>query len=1438
LSEKLLPTLASYVPTLIKRRLLTDPGITIQPFTERFSAALLFADISGFTKLTETLAQRGPVGAEELTALLNTYFGRLIDLITAYNGDIVKFAGDALIALWPASVDGDDGSSDGLLAVLQQAAACGFEIQQQLHNFEVAEHTQLSLKLALDAGDILTMQLGGELDRWEFLVAGEPLVRLGHIAHLVQPGDLVVTPQTWGRLRASASGTPLGQASTFDNCAAIRLDSLLNGITRPASSPPLKMVPETRAGLRAYIPGAIRARLDAGQSGWLAELRHITVIFVNLPGLDYQISLEQADLIMRTLQNAVYRYEGSVNKLSVDDKGVTFIAAFGLPPLAHEDDPIRGVQAALDIQAELNKMALSCSIGVTSGQVFCGTVGNHQRREYTIIGDVVNLAARLMQAATDTILCDAATYQGAQASAALELLLGVDLDGSGKVGDVPYFESHPPLKVKGKTDPVAIFQPHSQGRMQIDPQLLQLPMTGRQEERDFLQGKVEALHQSSRSSLVVVEGEAGMGKSQLVGDLLQHARRLKLAAFIGAGSSIGKSTPYHGWRSVFEQIFNLSVVPDDPAIRRQHVQIQLEAIFSRAHQSGDNAPILNVPWQRLMPLIDTVLPLDWPQNEFTEQMTGKVRADNTHDLLTAVLQAVICLKHQNRCGCLLVLEDAHWLDSASWTLLQLVAQQVQPLMIVVLTRPQTGDRENIVELLSLPDAHQIMLQGLTHDETRDYIGRALNVDHVPNELADFVYTRAEGNPFFTEELVYAIRDSGLITVADRRCVLDPSGGDLQSLQLPTTIQGLITSRIDRLTPSQQLTLKVASVIGRAFEFGTLIDIHPIADEKSNLADYMNSLDQLDITQMERPEPNLSYSFRETITQEVAYNMMLFSQRRELHEAVATWYETNYANDLRSFYGVIAYHWRKADNFQKAADFLELAGFEALRTYANEEAERSFSRALAMAKKAPDGDHVAPRERRARWEMKLGEALVNRVKFAEGLAHLEHGLALYGYPVPNGKLQLLLGLTGQVLRQALRRLGPKISWLGRRDDQVLLEAARAYEGLTAVYYFANQTMPSLYAAFRSLNLAEAVGITPELARGYTSVGAISGFVPIHRVAQSYCYRAIRATRKIHDVSARMWVWLGTGMYFAGIGDWSRARNLFRQVIDSAEILGDHYRWDDGIGNLAIVEYFGGDFESSAQLSQQMFESARQRLDSHNQAWAMRSKVYCLLPAGDFETADRHLAVLSDLLRQDSHIIDQALRIDLKGLEGTVKLWLGDRDGALTAGRQALGLMAQTSPVSYLSLPGYAGAAAVFLRLWETIVLEEQARSVCELHDADFSRQPTDIVRLARQACGYLRGYARVFPIGQARALLWQGVFEWQSGRQRLAREHWQHGLKFARRMAMPFDEGLLLFEAGRHLADDAPLRQEYLRQARLKFDAVNATHFINLVDKAMKCTPPT
>jgi hypothetical protein len=571
--------------------------------------------------------------------------------------------------------------------------------------------------------------------------------------------------------------------------------------------------------------------------------------------------------------------------------------------------------------------------------------------------------------------------------------------------------------------------------------------------------------------------------------------------------------------------------------------------------------------------------------------------------------------------------------------------------------------------------------------------------------------------------------------------------------------------------------------------------------------------------------------------------MLFAQRRELHRAVAEWYERTYVEDLSPFYSLLAYHWHMADVILKAVDYLENAGEEALRSYANEEAVDFFGQALSLAEEqrskspplqtqveeeeeataqaqissTPQPSSSITSERRAYWELKLGQAYINWVKFGEGRAHLEQGLAFLGYPLPTTKVGLVAGLIGQILQQTLYRLWP--AWYAGRLAAIgttLLEAARAYEGLTAVYYFANETLLSLYAAFRSLNLAEAAGPSPELARGYTSVGAIIGFIPLHNLAEMYCRRALEASRNIDNYSAQMWVSLGTGMYYAGVGRWAKAQHLFEQVIEIAERLGDRSRWDDGVSNLAILTYFRGEFGHSTKLSDDLYASANRRNDAHNQAWALRSKVYCLLPQGKFAEALTCLETLETLLAQDTHLVDEALRIDLYGLLALVHLRRDEPELALAAADKAINLAAQTSPLSYLSLPGYSGVVETYLSL--NPVKDTRAKSN------------------ARRACKALQGYARVFPIGQARTYLWRGVSEWLSGRPRRAQKLWAKSRAAAERLAMPYEQGLVYCEIGRCLPLDDPARSEHLTRACEIFTRLEAPYDLEQAQEALAlCT---
>lgn len=566
------------------------------------------------------------------------------------------------------------------------------------------------------------------------------------------------------------------------------------------------------------------------------------------------------------------------------------------------------------MQETLRAQGLQSAIGVTTARVFCGAVGGAARREYTMIGDGVNLAARLMQAtigagpAGGGIMCDAATREAAETRIEFETL-----------------ES---IWVKGKAELVEVARPKGERRRFLRANI---GLVGRAEERALL---VDALHELATqptnatpdfARVIILEADAGLGKTRLLEEARLQAERLGLTVFSGAGGAVEKNTPYFAWREVFGDLFDLALFESEAAQKR-HLLLALGV-------------------QRLLraPLLKAVLPnLDLPDNNFTRPLVGQARADNTRDLLVQLLQASI-----QRSPKLIILEDAHWLDSASWGLALAASRVARPWVLVIAMRSMPDPLPpDLAALRQLPTTRVVKLGTLSPADTLNLVMRRLGVSRLPEVIARFISERAEGNPFFSEELAYALRDAEVLHIDNGVCSLAP-GVDPHRLALPDTVEGVITSRIDHLSPAHQLTLKIASVIGRVFQYRILREVHPIPADQQQLGEYLQHLHRLDLTPLESPEPDLAYVFKHLITQEVAYNLLPFAQRQSLHRAVAEWHERTYAADLTPYYAILAHHWRNAGAVEQALGYLHQAAEQAIRLSAYRETEGFCAQALSM-----------------------------------------------------------------------------------------------------------------------------------------------------------------------------------------------------------------------------------------------------------------------------------------------------------------------------------------------------------------------------------------------------------------------------------------------------------------------------------------------------------
>jgi len=1374
--------LASYVPKLIQKRVVVDSAPIDAPVAENFQAAALFADISGFTMLTERLAEHGPTGVEALARLLNEYFGQLIEIIHHYGGDVVKFAGDAVIAVWP--LDGDEAD---LHQVTLRAAECALRIRERLVNYKF-EDSVLYLKLAVSAGKVSHVHVGGVFNRWEFLLTGAPLSELGIANNLAKAGDVLVAPSAWRIIRADCKAEPMEFEMPSAIAQAGRLSALTTKSQFADAETHLTIPDEAQTSLRAYIPGAIINRLSAGQSGWIAELRRVTVLFINLPEIREETPLETSQTVARLIQRAVYRYEGSINKINVDDKGITIVAALGLPPFAHEDDPARGVKAAVMIRKELQNLNIRSAIGITTGRIFCGSIGNNLRREYTIIGNAVNMSARLMGAAGSLeelvekfgvpILCDRQTYDSAR--------------------EFIEFASLPAQQVKGRADLVEVFHPLEEKRSVIRPRM---ELIGRQEEKALLANALQELTRGAALQVIIFHGEAGIGKSRLTEEMIRQANTLNARTLVGNGDPIEKGNPYHAWRTIFSRLFNVEEILTLPELTDVDRDTIRERVLAKLEEADPDLT-------RYAPLLDVILPPVFPENEFTSAMSGEIRGGNIRELLVRLLNYEAA-----RAPVLIVLEDLHWLDSASWKLLGDVYRKVRPVLLLLNTRPlSVAVPEEFKQIADAPETNFVKLDAMLLDDVEALVCQRLGVKSIPSQIGRLIREKSEGHPFFAEELAYALRDTGVLKIKDQVCEVSDQHLNLDDVTLPDTLQAAITNRIDSLNPSQQLTLKVASVIGRIFAFRVLQAVHPIEADKPLLGVTLENLTRLSLTLVESDAPDLAYIFKHAVTQEVAYNLMLYSQRRQLHEAVAEWIERSYERDLSSYYNLLAYHWSQAavdpdpatrqKVVGKAVEYLEKAGNQSLNNFANAEAVQSFASLLQLR------EQIQPtRLRLGQWYRKLGIAHLGLGNLNEARANLLKALETLGKRMPTSGPGLIGALLGQLARQTGHRLWP--SQFRRRvtdpdEETIRVEMVQILQQYASVIFLMGDSnpLPMFHSVVLGLNLAETIRDTAELAYMYAQMGAICGFIPARGQAKYYTEQwRIYDERNYNPISFMSSV-IALATVESGIGLWEELKVRMERVIEISLGMGDYRQAGEALSFLASNAVIGGDVDSVLHTNVRLWQNATRRDNSVHVVWYYQwgSSIYARL--GELDKAQEF--VQKALERMKTNPVGDVAEFCIYGVRVHLLWQQGDHEAALKEARALADRASKMQVVNYSLYIGFTHFMEIFFLALEKAEAESHPQSEMD-----------ELLKYARLSVKVMKSYERIFTVGEPIFSRYQGWVEWSEGKKDKALQSWRIAVEKAASIPMHYEEGMACLTLAKHLPDGEE-RSANLQRAKEAF----------------------
>jgi tetratricopeptide (TPR) repeat protein len=966
--------------------------------------------------------------------------------------------------------------------------------------------------------------------------------------------------------------------------------------------------------------------------------------------------------------------------------------------------------------------------------------------------------------------------------------------------------------MKGRSEPVDVFCPlhETKGSVRAQTELI-----GRREEKSLLVNAVQELQRGKPFQAIVLHGEAGIGKSRLMNELIHQAEASQVKVLSGAADAIEKSNPYYAWRSVFNRLFGIEDVVSKPQLSDEDRLHILDHVLTKLNA-------LDAEFSRYAPLLNVVLPISLPENEFTSAMTSEVRGGNIRDLLVSLLQ-----EEARSSALLIALEDLHWMDSASWTLLADVYQKIRPLLLAVNTRPLSRPvQPQFKELAERAEMLFIKLDMMSLEDVEQLVCQRLGVGSVPMEVSRLIRGKSEGHPFFAEELAYALRDSGVLIIDAQECRLAPGLDTLDSVSLPDNLEAAITSRIDGLNPSQQLTLKIASVIGRIFAFRVLQAIHPIETDKPALNQYLETLTRMSLTLIESEAPDLAYLFKHAVTQEVAYNLMLYSQRRKLHQAVAEWIESSYEHEIASYYALLAYHWLQAADepdpaqrlkvVHKAADYLEKAGDQSLNNFANTEAVKFFSDLLRFR------DDVKPsRLQLGQWYRKLAMSYLGLGKLTEAKENFLKALETLGQRVPASGAGMIGGLLRELARQTSHRLFPTIHRNRVKDPQqeaIRLEIVQILQEYATVLFLIGDPnpLPMFHSVVTGLNTAESIRDTPELAYMYAQMGAICGFIPARGQARHYTEQWRLLNERYYNANFFVSSGIALATVESGIGAWKELQVSLEKVIEICNSLGNNRQAGEAISFLTANAAIEGNVPLIERYNARLLENAMRRNNPVQMVWFYEWAGSLALRQGEWDNA---LEIVERALRvMERTPVGEVAEFIMHGIQTEAEWRKGNQASALKQAKELLDRAAKMQVVDYSIYVGFFHFMdVIFLALEQAY---EQDRPQIE---------KDELMKYARLALKIMKAYARVFTVGEPVVYRYKGWIEWYSGNEEKAYQSWRLAGEKARPIPMHYEEGLSHLALANHLPVESPERAAGFEKAKEAFGRGGLKYWLNVVD---------
>ncbi len=953
------------------------------------------------------------------------------------------------------------------------------------------------------------------------------------------------------------------------------------------------------------------------------ERRLLTILFADLSGftrlahqLDPEDTSDVVNICFKQLNPIITKYGGIIHKY----EGDLVIALFGIP-VAYEDAGERAVKASLEMMEnlpELNrklsdkidfKTGLGLHIGITSGIVAVGEIGSSEKKEYTVMGDVVNIASRLKDTAKDReILVSESVFKSSKHLFDYEEISSVKLKGIDK--PVKVFKV---LKIKEK--------PGAKRGIKG----LHSPLVGRGKEFRLLKRKISEL-QKGKGGVILILGSAGIGKSRLLEEVKKHFTL----------GDINRNTPifleshclahgdvihYYPFLKIMESVFQITE-RDTVKVLKKKLLKYIQEIFPQGYED-------------ILPYIGYLFSV-----RFSDRIDRKIRYLGAKALKLRVFLSIkkLLFRLAREKPLVVVIDDLHWIDTASSELLQFIlcAPESLPLLFIGLSRIER--RNNFWKIREQIRGNfkgnwtEVKLFPLGYKESNQLISNLLKIIKIPDEFKKKILAKAEGNPFYLEEILKDLIDRGIIIFKHGTWILKTK----VNIHIPDTIQSVILSRIDKLKKDSRNILQIASIIGRSFNIRILEHI-------SKLDSFALSLNLLSLEESDfirRLKHGVEFIFKHPLIQEVTYNTVLKKKRKRLHNEIGKCIEEIFSYRIEDFVDLLSIQYFLAEDYRKAYDYSVRAAEKAKNAYLNKQAIELYTRAFnCLTRMKPS---LMPYEERIKKKVFLLKEKSDVLNFIgdnkNALKYIKRAINLAG-KIGNKNLLAdcvlqLSKIYDSISKYQLALEKAKYAFEIYRQINDRKKIADCFHNIGVTYYHLRDYRKALEYYNDSLRIKKEIKEKETQASTLNNMGVIYRQVGEYEKALKYLKDALKIDKETENRRGESASLNNIGNVYRSLGDF---KNAFKYYLDSLNIkkeIGDREGEATSLNNIGIICYYRGDYEKAIRYYNEALKIKKEIGDKKGEAMSLNNIGIVYYRLGEYEKAFKYY-VKSLKIREEIH-----------------------------------------------------------------------------------------------------------------------------------------------------------------------------------------------------------